>query len=163
MVRTGIGYDIHRLIPTIKTSEIALGGIQIPCYFKVQAHSDGDVLIHALVDAILGSMALGDIGEHFPDSSAENAARKSTEFLAFAKSELKKLGFKIAHVDSNIFLEEPKLSPHKDKIRESLAMALGIELTCVSVKAKTMEGMGPVGQRNAIAAQVLVTVIPMNN
>lgn len=157
-MRAGIGYDIHRLVPTIKPSEIPLGGITIPCYFKVQAHSDGDVLIHALVDAMLGAVALGDIGQHFPDHAPENSGRKSLEFLKKAKEELANLGFQVVQVDSNILLEEPKLSPFKDQIREKLAMALGLELASVSVKAKTMEGMGPVGERSAIAAHVIVMV-----
>lgn len=155
-MRTGIGYDIHRLIPTIKPSEIPIGGIQIPCYFKVQAHSDGDVLIHALVDAMLGALALGDIGQHFPDNSAENKDRKSIEFLELAKTEVAKLGYRVSQLDSNVFLEEPKLAVHLDKVREVLARALGIELSCVSVKAKTMEAMGPIGERKAIAAEAIV-------
>ncbi len=155
-MRTGLGYDIHRLIPTIKPSTIALGGIEIPCYFKVQAHSDGDVLLHALVDAMLGALALGDIGQHFPDTKPENKDRKSIEFLEATKAEVKKLGYRVSQIDSNVFLEEPKLAPHLDKVREMLARTLGLELSSVSVKAKTMEAMGPVGERKAIAAQAIV-------
>lgn len=162
-MRTGLGYDIHRLVPTIKPCEIPLGGIQIPCYFKVQAHSDGDVLIHALVDAMLGALALGDIGQHFPDNAAENKDRKSIDFLELAKLEIKKLGYRVSQLDSNVFLEEPKLAPHMDKIREMLARSLGLELSSVSVKAKTMEAMGPVGERKAIAAQAIVMLESIQN
>ena len=163
MMRTGIGYDIHRLVPTIKVSEVPLGGIPIPCYFKVQAHSDGDVLIHALVDAMLGALALGDIGQHFPDNAAENKDRKSLEFLEKAKLEAKKIGYRVRQLDSIVFLEEPKLAPHLDKVREVLARSLGLELSEVSVKAKTMEAMGPVGERKAVAAQVIVMLESVEN
>lgn len=157
-MRTGIGYDIHRLVPTIKSSCIPLGGVEIPCYFSVEAHSDGDVLLHALVDACLGALALGDIGRLFPDNVPENENRKSTEFVKEVMAQIQKLGWRVSQMDSNIFLEEPKLKPHADNIRENLARLLSVELNCVSVKAKTMEGLGPVGERRAISAQVIVTL-----
>ena len=157
-MRTGIGYDIHRLIPTIKPSHIQLGGISIPCYFSLQAHSDGDVLLHALVDACLGALALGDIGQWFPDSDPKNYNRTSSDFLKSALTEIRKLGHDIHQLDANIFLEEPKLAPHSDAIRTHLAQLIGTELCNISLKAKTMEGLGPIGERRAIAAQVIVTL-----
>lgn len=155
-MRIGIGYDIHRLIPTVKCESIQLGGIQIPCYYRIQAHSDGDVLLHALTDACLGALALGDIGQWFPDTASENQDRPSIDFLKSALAEIKRLGFRVYQVDANLFLEEPKVSPHTDTIRSYLAQALNTELSLVSVKAKTMEGLGPIGERRALAAQVVV-------
>ena len=157
-MRTGIGYDIHRLIPTIKPKGIFLGGILLPCYFSVQAHSDGDVLLHALVDACLGALALGDIGQWFPDSDPKNQNRQSSEFVKEIVLKIKDMGYEVNQVDSNIFLEEPKVAPHCDAIRTNIAQLLGTELSSVSVKAKTMEGFGPIGERNALASQVIVTL-----
>jgi 2-C-methyl-D-erythritol 2,4-cyclodiphosphate synthase len=157
-MRTGIGYDIHRLIPTIKPNSISIGGVKLPCYFSVQAHSDGDVLLHALVDACLGALALGDIGQWFPDNDPKHQNRNSTDFVKEVVNHIKTMGFEVHQVDSNIFLEEPKIAPHKDSIRTQLAQLLGIELVNVSVKAKTMEGLGPIGERRALAAQVVVTL-----
>jgi 2-C-methyl-D-erythritol 2,4-cyclodiphosphate synthase len=156
--RTGIGYDIHRLIPTVERSAIRLGGVELPCYFKLKAHSDGDVLLHALVDAMLGALALGDIGRWFPDNAPENQGRSSAEFVAEALAQVKKLGWRVAQLDSIVLLEEPKLAPHADNIRRRIATLLGTELTSVSLKAKTMEGLGPIGERKAIAAHVVVTL-----
>lgn len=157
-MRTGIGYDIHRIIPTIKPSAIVLGGITIPCYFSIQAHSDGDVLLHALVDACLGALALGDIGQWFPDNDPKHQNRASSEFVKAVVEKLKELDYEIHQVDSNVFLEEPKIAPHSDAIRSSMAQLLGTELCNVSLKAKTMEGLGPIGERRALAAQVVVTL-----
>ncbi len=155
-MRTGIGYDIHRLIPSIRRSEFPLGGVPISCYFTVEAHSDGDVLLHSLTDACLGAMALGDLGQWFPDSKPENQNRPSSEFLKEVLHRIHAMGWRVAQCDSIIFLEEPKLAEHWTEIRESVARILGIEITSVSVKAKTMEGLGAIGSRKAIAAQAIV-------
>lgn len=157
-MRVGIGYDIHRLIPTIKPSSIPIGGVEVPCFFKVQAHSDGDVLLHAIVDACLGALALGDIGQWFPDSARENEKRPSSEFVGPVVEEMKKLRYRVNQIDSNILLEEPKLFPHSDNIRQSVARLFGLELKDVSLKAKTMEGLGAIGERRAVSAQVVVTL-----
>jgi 2-C-methyl-D-erythritol 2,4-cyclodiphosphate synthase len=157
-MRTGIGYDIHRLSPTAEKHSLPLGGVCIPCFFKVEAHSDGDVLIHAIVDACLGALALGDIGQWFPDRKAENFRRPSSEFLENVISHVRKLGWTIYQMDSTVFLEQPRLSELSLQIRESLARLLQIELSNVSVKAKTFEGIGPIGERRAIAAQAIVTL-----
>lgn len=157
-MRTGIGYDIHRLIPTLERSSIPLGGTAIPCFFRVDAHSDGDVLLHALVDACLGALALGDIGQRFPDKAPENRHRASREFVLDVMAEVRKMGWAVHHFDSIIQLEEPKIAPHTEKIRREVALLLGIELSAVSVKAKTMEGLGPIGERRAIAAHAVITL-----
>lgn len=160
-MRTGIGYDIHRLIPTVEASQIPIGGVAIPCRFKIQAHSDGDVLLHSLVDACLGALALGDIGQHFSDKAPENKNRPSSEFVADVLQKVRALGYRVAHFDSIVILEDPKLSPHSDAIRQSIASMLGVELSCVSVKAKTMEGLGLVGENKAIAAHAVVNLEPL--
>ena len=156
--RVGIGYDIHRMMPTIKSGSIPVGGTDIPCFYKVQAHSDGDVLLHAIVDACLGALALGDVGQWFPDNAPEHAGKKSSEFVAPVVAEMKKLGFAVVQIDSNIMLEEPKLAPHMDKIRQGLAQLFKIELSSVSVKARTMEGLGAIGERKALSAQAVVVL-----
>ena len=160
-MRTGIGYDIHRLIPTVEAGSIPLGGVSIPCRFKIQAHSDGDVLLHALVDACLGALALGDIGQHFSDKAPENKNRASTEFVTDVVRKVRALGYRVAQFDSIVILESPRLSQHSDNIRRSIAQLLGVELSCVSVKAKTMEGLGLVGENKAIAAHAVVNLEPL--
>lgn len=157
-MRTGIGYDLHRLVPTVEKSFVPIGGVSIPCFFKVSSHSDGDVLLHALVDAMLGALALGDIGQWFPDNLPENKGRASSEFVTEVKNKLDSMGFHVVQVDSIVLLEDPKLAPHSETIRRHIAQLLGVELTSVSVKAKTMEGLGPIGERRAIAAHAVVTV-----
>ena len=157
-MRTGIGYDLHRLIPTIRQASIPLGGVSIPCFFEVHAHSDGDVLLHAIVDACLGALALGDIGQHFPDNKPENRGRPSAEFVRATVDKISEMGWAVEQVDSILFLEEPKVAPHADAIRRQVAQLLKVELSAVSVKAKTMEGLGPIGERKALAAQAVVTL-----
>jgi len=156
--RTGIGYDIHRTVPTKKQSSIPIGGVDLPCYFRVEAHSDGDVLLHALVDGLLGANALGDIGDWFPDSDEKNRGRDSSEFVKAALKETQRLGWEVNQVDSIIHLEEPRIGDCKTKIRENLAKLLNVELESIGVKAKSGEGLGPIGERKAIAAQVIVTL-----
>jgi len=157
-MRIGIGFDIHRLIASPEKSSISLGGIAIPCFFRVEAHSDGDVLLHSVVDACLGALALGDIGQWFPDNKEENKGRPSTDFIREVVKKVHAMGWVVNQVDSVILLEEPKLAPHSSEIRESLASLLQIELSSVSVKAKTMERLGDIGKRNAIAAQAVITL-----
>ncbi len=157
-MRTGIGYDIHRLIPTIEKNTLPIGGVEIPAYSRVHAHSDGDVLFHALVDACLGALALGDIGQWFSDKDPKHKNRKSEEFLRPVLAQIKSIGYEIHNIDSILFLENPKIAPFCDSIRRNIASILGMELHAVSIKAKTMEGLGPIGENKAIAAQVVVTL-----
>lgn len=161
-MRIGIGYDIHRIVPSLDSTDVPLGGIRLPSGYRVHAHSDGDVLLHALVDACLGALALGDIGQWFPDNAPENAGRPSEEFVQTVMKELDRMGWRVLQVDSIIHAEEPKVAPHADKIRENLARLLKTELSAISVKAKTAEGLGPVGERQAIAAEVVVQLEPRN-
>jgi 2-C-methyl-D-erythritol 2,4-cyclodiphosphate synthase len=155
-MRIGLGYDIHRLIPSRERTSIPIGSVPIPCFFQVEAHSDGDVLLHALTDACLGALALGDIGQWFPDNAPENKGKSSSEFLKQVLAEVKKLGYRVAQCDTVIMLEEPKIKENSLAIREGLARLFELELNQISVKAKTMEGLGAIGERKAIAAQAIV-------
>ncbi len=157
-MRIGIGFDIHRLVASLKKSSIHLGGMPIPCFYRVEAHSDGDVLLHAVVDACFGALALGDIGQWFPDNKEENRDRPSGEFVKDVLAKIHSMGWYVNQVDSIIMLEEPKLAPFSTEIRSSLAKLLQIEMSSVSVKAKTMERLGEIGKRNAIAAHAVVTL-----
>ncbi len=151
-MRIGIGSDIHRLQPG---DGMKIGGVLIPCEFGCIAVSDGDVLLHALVDALLGATGAGDIGERYPESRVapgEDSARYVREVLADLK------GVRVENVDCIVHLEQPKLSPWKDAIRHSLAGLLGIESGQVGVKAKTAEGLDAVGRGEAVAVQVVVLI-----
>jgi 2-C-methyl-D-erythritol 2,4-cyclodiphosphate synthase len=149
--RIGQGYDLHRLMPG---KPLLLGGIEIESPVGSQAHSDGDVLLHALIDALLGATGLGDIGDHFPPTDARYKNISSTVLLRQVLPLIKNAGFQSVNLDSTIFLEKPKLGPYKDKIREHLAFLLDLPLDCVSVKAKTAEKFPPIGTQEAIAASV---------
>ena len=148
--RIGIGHDTHRLAPG---GPLRLGGIDIPHHQQSVGHSDADVLLHAVTDALLGAAALGDIGELFPDTDPANRARDSGEMLGLVCGKLLAAGFRIVNVDCIVFAEQPKLSAYKGEICHRIAGILGISPDCVGVKAKTGEAVGPVGRREAIMAQ----------
>ena len=154
-IRTGLGWDVHRIAPG---RPMILGGITIPSEFGLEGYSDADVLAHAITDAILGAAALGDIGMHFPDSDARWKGCNSLVFLRHAHDLAKQRGYRVVHVDSTVILERPKLKDYRQAIRESLAGALGLELDCVSVKFKTAEGVGPVGEGRSAESQAVVTL-----
>jgi 2-C-methyl-D-erythritol 2,4-cyclodiphosphate synthase len=153
MFRIGFGNDIHRLI---SGNLLILGGVEIPADKGALGHSDADALTHAITDAILGALALGDIGSHFSDRDARWKDADSFVFLKHTVGLMKEKGFRIVNVDSTINLEKPKLRPHIDKMRENLAKILEIELDCISLKAKTGEGLGEVGKERAIKAEAIV-------
>jgi 2-C-methyl-D-erythritol 2,4-cyclodiphosphate synthase len=153
--RTGLGWDVHRLV---RGRPLVLGGVKIPSDFGCDGHSDADVLSHAITDAILGSVALGDIGMHFPDNDPRWKDSDSLKFLAHARDLLRKQGFELMNVDSTVILERPKLRDYRFDMRERLAAALGVEIELVSVKFKTAERIGPVGEGKAAEAQAIVTV-----
>ena len=154
-MRVGIGYDIHALK---KGRKLILGGVEIPHPMGLQGHSDADVVLHAIVDAALGAAAAGDIGEHFPDHDQGNRGKNSLRFVEKIRRILKKKGFAVAQMDAVILAEEPKLGPHKNKIRESLAAAFGVPPASVGLKAKTNEGFGAVGRKKAIACHAVVAL-----
>jgi len=154
-VRTGIGWDVHRLAPE---RPLILGGVIIPSPFGLEGHSDADVLAHAITDAILGAAALGDIGMHFPDSDPKWKGADSMVFLKHALDLAGKAGFELVNVDSTVILERPKLKDYRNSIREKLADTLGLALDRVSVKFKTAEKVGPVGEGRSAEAQAVVTL-----
>jgi 2-C-methyl-D-erythritol 2,4-cyclodiphosphate synthase len=151
--RTGLGWDNHRIAAG---RPLILGGVTIPCEFGLEGHSDADVLSHAITDAILGAAALGDIGMHFPDSDARWKGADSLQFLKHALDLAREAGFELVNVDSTVILERPKLKDYRGAIRETLATTLGIALDCVSIKFKTAEKMGPVGEGKSAEAQAVV-------
>jgi 2-C-methyl-D-erythritol 2,4-cyclodiphosphate synthase len=151
--KIGQGYDLHRLVPGQK---LMIGGIQVESPVGCEAHSDGDVVLHALIDALLGACALGDIGDHFPPSDDQYKGMDSSAFLAKVLPLVTASGYRPGNVDVTIFLEKPKLGPYKLPMRETLAQLLNLPLQCVSVKAKTAEKFPPIGTQEAIAASVTV-------
>lgn len=154
-VRTGLGWDVHRLAPG---RPLILGGVTVPFELGLEGHSDSDVLAHAITDAILGAAALGDIGMHFPDSDPQWRGCDSLVFLRHAKDLAEAQGYRIVNVDSTVILERPKLKDFRDAIREKLAEALGVEKDRVSVKFKTAEKVGPVGEGRSAEAQAVVSL-----
>jgi 2-C-methyl-D-erythritol 2,4-cyclodiphosphate synthase len=137
---------------------LILGGVTVPADFGLDGHSDADVLSHAITDALLGAAALGDIGMHFPDTDPRWKGSDSQVFLMHARDLIREKGFRIINVDSTVILEKPKLKEFRLLIRETLAAALGIELDRMSVKFKTAEKVGPVGEGRSVEAQALVTL-----
>lgn len=155
MTRSGIGYDLHRLAAGRK---LMIGGIDVPFDKGSVGHSDGDVLCHALCDALLGAAGLGDIGTHFPDTDPRWKDAHSLRFLEHVRSLLAEKRLRIMHLDAIVITERPKLGPHFSAMREALAEALGIEVSRINLKAKTNEGVGAVGRGEAIAAQAIATL-----
>ncbi len=153
--RVGVGYDVHRLAENRK---LILGGVEIPHIKGCVAHSDGDVLIHAICDALLGSVALGDIGSHFPDTDPKYKDADSRELLVSVISMLKDKGFSPLNIDSVVCLQKPKINTLIPRIRESLAKTTGIGTENVSVKATTTEKLGFVGQEKGVSAYAVVMV-----
>jgi 2-C-methyl-D-erythritol 2,4-cyclodiphosphate synthase len=151
MIRVGQGFDLHRLVSDVP---LRLGGVTVESPVGSEGHSDGDVILHALIDALLGAAGLGDIGEHFPPSDPQYKGINSLELLARVKPLL--APWTVVNADITVMLERPKLGSYKPVIRQTVADALGLEASCVSVKAKTMEGLGPIGQQEAVAAIVTV-------
>jgi 2-C-methyl-D-erythritol 2,4-cyclodiphosphate synthase len=154
--RTGLGWDNHRIAVG---RPLILGGVSIPSEFGLEGHSDADVLSHAITDAILGAAALGDIGMHFPDKGPQWKGADSLQFLRHVCGLAAGLGYRIVNIDSTVILERPKLKDFRTAIRERLAATVGIELDRVSVKFKTAEKVGPVGEGRSAEAQAVVTLI----
>ena len=153
--RCGIGYDLHRLAEGRK---LIVGGIELPFDKGPVGHSDGDVLAHALCDALLGAAGLGDIGTHFPDTDAKWKGANSLIFLEHARKLLDEKNFTIEHVDAVVIAEKPKLGPHFPKMRKTLAKALSVGADKIHLKAKTNEGVDAIGRGEAIAAHVIATL-----
>jgi len=154
-IRTGLGWDNHRIAAG---RPLIVGGVRIPSDFGLEGHSDADVLSHAITDALLGAAALGDIGMHFPDTDARWKGCDSLVFLRHAASLVREQGYEIVNVDSSVVLERPKLKDFRMTIRETLAAALGLAVDRVSVKFKTAEKVGPVGEGRSAEAQAIVLI-----
>ena len=154
--RIGIGYDIHRLVEGRK---LVLAGVEVPFDKGLLGHSDSDVLAHAVCDALLGAAALGDIGEHFPDTDERWKNASSLDLLAQVVEIIRERGYRVANVDTIILAERPRLRPHIQAMRQRLAAALRVDVDCVSVKAKTGEGLESVGRGEAMAAQAVALLI----
>ncbi len=157
-MRIGQGWDIHRMKEGRK---LVLGGVEIPSASGVVAHSDGDVLAHAVIDAILGAAAAGDIGTHFPDTAPEWKNADSMKLLTATVKIAAELGLKPSNIDSTVILQTPKLKPYIETMCLKLAQAAGIEPSAVSIKAKTNEGLGEVGAGKAVEAHAVVLMVPV--
>lgn len=155
MTRTGIGYDAHRLV---ENRRLVLGGVVVPHERGLLGHSDADVAVHALMDALLGAIAAGDIGQHFPDTDPAWKDADSIRLLEAVAAILGGRGWRIVNTDLTILCEKPKLAPHIPEMRRRMAEAMGVAMDAVSVKATTVEGMGAIGRREGIAAQAVATV-----
>ncbi|HEV2425272.1 MAG TPA: 2-C-methyl-D-erythritol 2,4-cyclodiphosphate synthase [Terriglobia bacterium] len=153
--RIGLGNDVHRLVPGRK---LILGGVHIPFDVGPLGHSDGDALLHAICDALLGAAALGDIGGHFPDSSPRWKNAPSLDFLRQVRLLLRQRGFATVNIDATIEMEKPRLAPFIDRMRAKVARALGITMDRVSIKAKTGEGIGEIGRGEAIRAEAVALI-----
>lgn len=152
-MRIGQGYDVHRLVPGRK---LILGGVEIPYEFGLEGHSDADVLTHALCDALLGALGLGDLGAHFPDTSEEWRGADSLDLLRRVVEMGAEAGYSVVNADVTLLAEKPEIRPHVPAMRKRLARKMGISPGRVSVKATTTEGLGPVGRKEGMAALAVV-------
>lgn len=159
-MRIGTGYDVHRIT---EGRPMIIGGVEIPYEKGLLGHSDADVLLHAIMDALLGAGALGDIGKHFPDSDEQYRGISSIKLLERVGEILSENNFVIDNIDSTIIAQKPKMAPHIQTMRENIAKALGIEVSQVSVKATTEEGLGFTGNGEGIAAQAVALLSTVDN
>ena len=151
-IRIGEGWDVHALVPGRK---LILGGVEIAHSAGLLGHSDADVLLHAITDAVLGAAGLGDIGRHFPDTDVQFKGADSSVLLAEAMRRVRAQGYELLNVDSTVIAQAPKLAPHMEAMCASVARALGVEVSQVNVKAKTAEKLGPVGMGQSIEARAV--------
>lgn len=151
-MRVGMGYDVHKLT---KDRDLILGGVKIPWEMGLLGHSDADVLIHAVMDALLGAAALGDIGKHFPDTDPAYKGISSVKLLSHVMELLKDNGFSVGNVDAVIIAQKPKMAPHIPQMKKNLAEAMGISENRVNIKATTEEGLGFTGREEGIASQAV--------
>lgn len=154
--RSGLGWDNHRLAPG---RILILAGVTIPHETGFEAHSDGDILLHAVTDALLGAVALGDIGMHFPDTDPQWKGASSDRFVRHALALVQQRGFRLSNVDTTVILQRPKLKDYRGQIRDSLAALLELPTDRVNVKFKTAEKVGPVGEERSAEAQAIVTIV----
>lgn len=155
MIRIGLGYDLHRLV---EGRPLILGGVKVPSEKGLEGHSDADALAHAITDALLGAAALGNIGQHFPDTDPRYKNADSIVLLGHAADMLRAHGYRIVNIDSNIVAQRPKLNPYLDAMRNRLSECLQLEVDRISVKAKTNERVGPEGREEAISTQAIALI-----
>ena len=158
--RVGHGYDVHRLVPD---RALILGGVRVPYEKGLLGHSDADVLLHAIMDALLGAAALGDIGRHFPDSDDRYLGADSLGLTKEVCAILKKNGYAVSNVDATVLAQKPKLAPYIGQMRKNIAEALGTDIDAISVKATTEEGLGFTGALEGIAAHAVCMIEKINN
>ena len=151
-MRIGMGYDVHRLVPE---RDLILGGVKIEYEYGLLGHSDADVLLHAVMDALLGAAALGDIGTHFPDTDERYRGISSLRLLSYVDQLLEEHGYAVNNIDATIIAQKPKMAPHILTMRENIAKTLGLELNQVNIKATTEEGLGFTGSGEGISAQAV--------
>ena len=151
-MRIGMGYDVHKLV---KERDLILGGVKIPYELGLLGHSDADVLLHAIMDSLLGAAALGDIGKHFPDTDSKYKGISSIELLKHVGNLLTEHNYKIGNIDATIIAQKPKMAPHIPTMRENIASALNISLDQINVKATTEEGLGFTGEGLGISSQAI--------
>lgn len=154
-MRVGIGYDVHRLV---ENRPLIIGGVTVPFPLGLAGHSDADVLLHAISDALLGAAGLGDIGRHFPDSDPAYAGISSLVLLEQVREKIEEAGYWVHNVDGVILAERPKMAPYIEAMRHNIARALGTEVGMINIKATTTEGLGFVGRGEGIGAQAVVTL-----
>ena len=151
-MRIGMGYDVHKLVPN---RDLILGGVKIPHELGLLGHSDADVLLHSIMDALLGAAALGDIGKHFPDTDPAYKGADRVKLLEHVGRLIREAGYSIENIDATIIAQRPKMRPHIDTMRRNIKEALGIELDQINIKATTEEGLGFTGSEEGISAQAI--------
>lgn len=159
-MRVGIGYDVHKLVEGRK---LILGGVEIQHETGLLGHSDADVLVHAIMDAMLGALALGDIGKHFPDTDPKYKGADSIKLLEYVNNLIESKGYKIQNIDSIIVAQSPRMSPHIQDMRKNIAQAINTDIDNVNVKATTEEGLGFTGNRQGISSQAICSLIRVDN
>ncbi|KGJ47898.1 2-C-methyl-D-erythritol 2,4-cyclodiphosphate synthase [Clostridium sp. NCR] len=159
-MRVGMGYDVHKLVENRK---LILGGVEIEHEKGLLGHSDADVLLHAIMDSILGALALGDIGKHFPDTDGKYKGADSMKLLEHVYNLIKEKGYAIGNLDATIIAQAPKMAPHIQKMRENIARVLNTDINNVNVKATTEEGLGFTGNKEGISSQSICLLINIDN
>ena len=159
-MRVGMGYDVHKLV---EGRDLIIGGVRIPHTLGLLGHSDADVLLHAIMDALLGAAGLGDIGKHFPDTDPQYKGISSMKLLSHVAELIREKGYVVENIDATIIAQRPKMRPHIDQMRENIAKALGVETDQINVKATTEEGLGFTGTGEGISAQAVALIMSVEN
>ena len=159
-MRVGLGYDVHKLVEGRK---LIIGGVDVPHETGLLGHSDADVLVHAVMDSILGALALGDIGKHFPDTDEKYKGFDSIKLLEFVYNLIRGKGYAIGNVDCTIIAQSPKMAPYIEKMRNNISKALNTDINNINVKATTEEGLGFTGTKQGIAAQSICLLVKVDN